>query len=50
MGDNEGVWVDIGWKFLYYGGWYDKVFITSNGFVVLDKRAYNDNGGTWTSP
>ncbi|MFP3984968.1 MAG: PKD domain-containing protein [Candidatus Bathyarchaeia archaeon] len=50
LGDNEGVWVEIGWKFLYYGAWYDKVFITSNGFVVLDKRAYNDNGGKWTSP
>ena len=55
LGDNEGVWVDIEWidmpwEFLYYGAWYDKVFITSNGFVTFDERAYNDHGGKWTSP
>lgn len=50
LGDNEAAWVDMGICFEYYGAWYDKVFITSNGFVVLDERAYNDYGGKWTSP
>jgi len=50
LGDNEGAWVDIGFPFLYYGAWYDRAFITSNGFIVLDERAYNDNGGMWTNP
>ena len=50
LGDNEGVWVDIGFPFFFYGAWYTKVFITSNGFVTFDGRAYNDNGGKWTSP
>ena len=50
LNDNEGIWVNIGFPFLYYGAWYDRVFITSNGFIVLDERAYNDNGGMWTNP
>ena len=55
LGDNGGVWVDIEelgmpWSFLHYGHRYDKVFITSNGFISFDNRSYNDNGGQWTSP
>jgi len=56
LGDNEGAWVDVEtetfghYYFFCYGAWYDKVFVTSNGFVVLDERAYNDYGEKWTSP
>jgi len=57
LGDNDGEWVDIEllwmgqpYDFLYYGHWYEKVFITSNGFVTFDPRAYPDNGVLWTSP
>ena len=50
LGDDEGAWVDMGIWFNYYGAWYKEVFVSSNGFVVLDGRAYNDSGGKWTRP
>jgi hypothetical protein len=51
LGDNSGAWVDTGaYGINYYGAWYRKIFISSNGFVVLDQRAYDDGGGKWTSP
>jgi len=55
LGDDEGARIDIetstyATHFFHYGGWYEKVFVTSNGFIVLDPKAYNDHGGKWTSP
>jgi len=50
LGDDEGTWVDMGIWFNYYGAWYRKIFVSSNGFAVLDGRAYNDNDVKWTSP
>lgn len=56
LGDDEGAWVNVETEsfghhyFNYYGSWYNRVFVTSNGFVVLDERAYNDYSGKWTSP
>jgi len=43
--------VQSGLCFNYYGATYHSVFITSNGFLVVDtKNAYSDDGGKWTSP
>lgn len=50
LGDNQGVWINAPDLITYYGAWYDRVFVSSNGFVVLDQRAYDDSGGIWTSP
>jgi len=56
LGPNSGCWLDLMSIFAhafvigYYGATYRKVFITSNGFLVLDPRATNDGGGKWTSP
>ena len=51
LGDDEGAWIDLGsYEINYYGAHYRYVFVSSNGFVVLDTRAENDYGGKWTSP
>jgi hypothetical protein len=50
LGDNEGAWVsfDSGDAITFYGATYNKLFVTSNGLIILDPRA--ENGGVWTSP
>jgi len=41
-GDDDGAWIDLGFSFLYYGVYYHKIWVCSNGFITLNK--------TYTSP
>lgn len=41
--DDGGVWLDLGFDFLYYGVVYNRVWVCSNGFITLSKTATNAN-------
>ena len=54
LGNDEGTWIDLYTPFPYYGAWYDKLWVTSNGFVVLDTSEHYKQSETsyylWTTP
>jgi len=40
LADNGGKWVVLpSWYFPYYGAWYDRVFVSANGFILLGQSA-----------
>jgi len=56
LGDNNGWWVRVddsarnAWCINYYGVWYDRIWITTNGFVSFDPSACNTTDNRWTKP
>lgn len=44
--DDSGVWLPLGFKFLFYGVYYTKVWICSNGFLCFDSETTDSNPQT----
>jgi len=42
-GDNVGVWLDLGFAFLFYGVEYRRIWVCSNGFVSLTSESAEAN-------
>lgn len=52
IADEQGVWISFhsGFYFQYFGKWYSKVYVSSNGFVSFDQDCVAGSDTTWTRP